>query len=102
MVADSTEQAREDLCREWSASKALWVSDLGSSGYASAVERQELSAEREYAIRLNQLVAHREAIVAAISLDHSKQLGLLNEKIAEHEKDLEDLDPNARESCYTR
>jgi conjugative relaxase-like TrwC/TraI family protein len=95
LVSDDLGQAKEDLVREWSSSKRpRWVSDLGSPGLvvAPAVERQELSPERQYAIALAHLVAKREALLAVIPPNHSKRLGLLSEKIAEHEQDLVDLE----------
>jgi hypothetical protein len=58
---------------------------------APALERSELSPEREYAIGLAHLVAKREALLAAIPPDHSKQLGLVKDQIAEQERDLKDL-----------
>jgi conjugative relaxase-like TrwC/TraI family protein len=93
-VSDDTGQAKEDLLREWSTSKRpRWVSDLGSPEQTPApVQRRELSPERDYAIRLARLVAKREVLLSSIPQDDSKRLALLNEKIAEHEQDLRDLD----------
>ena len=93
LVSDSTGQAKEDLVREWSASRRpQWVSDLfsGLREPAPAVDRNEISPEREYAVGLAQLVAKREALLAAIPRDHSKGLGLVKQMIAEYEKDLQD------------
>jgi hypothetical protein len=95
-VADDTEQAAEDLRREWSVSKRpRWVSDLGFADAPQAnapYERPELSPEREYALRLAHLVAQREAVVAAIPPDHSKLLGPLEESMARHRQELRDLE----------
>jgi conjugative relaxase-like TrwC/TraI family protein len=94
-VADDTEQAAEDLSREWSVSKRpRWVSDLrlpDGPRPEVAFERPELSPEREYALRLARLVAQREALLGAIPVDDSKKLGLVKEQIAEQEQDLRDL-----------
>jgi hypothetical protein len=94
-VSDDTGQAKEDLVREWSSSmRPRWVSDVvfPEQTPAPAVERRELSPEREYAVRLAHLVARRKALLSAIPPDHSKRLGLLKERITEHEQDLEDLE----------
>jgi conjugative relaxase-like TrwC/TraI family protein len=95
LVSDDLGQAKEDLVREWSSSKRpRWVSDLSSPEHvpAPSLERQELSPDRQNAIRLAHLVATREAILAVIPPDHSRRLDLVKEKIVEYEQDLVDLE----------
>jgi hypothetical protein len=67
VVADSVEQAAEDLCREWKVERRLtWVIDR-----SAATERRAAGRPRDVdaALRRGELVAERHAILAAVPAD---------------------------------
>ncbi len=94
-VADDEGQAREDLRREWSASRrARWASELGlpeDKAPAPAREEPVLSDGQRCAIRLAHLQAQRAAVIGAIPADRSEELASVEKEIATTRRDLMDL-----------
>jgi hypothetical protein len=77
VVADSADQAREDLCREWGTDRRLgWVIDTGTSitDPRSAELSPTVARPMRDALRRGRLLAERAAIVAVAPADPSAHI----------------------------
>lgn len=77
VVADSIDQAREDLRREWGTDRRLsWVIDTGLAieDPAAVESSRRVARPMRDAIRRGRLVAERDAILAVIPPDPTPQL----------------------------
>src|SRR5581483_4987381 len=90
VIADSVDQAAEDLCRDWAVDhRARWAIDPGTPATDPlAVERDDRApAGMPAALRLARLQAERQAVAAAIPPDPAPELALVERQLAELRRD---------------
>jgi hypothetical protein len=94
VVADSLEQAAEDLQREWSSERRpFWAIDSGTPAtHALAVEDEpDAPEEMREALRRARLSAEREAVAAVIPPDPTSELVRSNQTLAQLQQRCADL-----------
>ena len=94
VVADDTDQAREDLIREWSAERRpAWVIDSGTPATdPAAVEAsQRVARPMRDALRRGRLAAERAAIAAVIPPDPSAEILTVEKDLGRILRQREDL-----------
>jgi hypothetical protein len=94
VVADSVEQATEDLCRSWSQSRRIgWAIDRGTPAPgADVTEPARPSPALSASLRHARLVAEREALAAVIPADPRYALRDAERRVQHLELALNDLD----------
>ncbi|HEX8770082.1 MAG TPA: MobF family relaxase, partial [Acidimicrobiales bacterium] len=94
VVADSAEQAAEDLCRSWSQSRRIgWAIDRGTPAPgADVTEAAPLSPVLSASLRHARLLAEREALAAVIPADPGYALRDAERRVQQLEYALKGLD----------
>jgi hypothetical protein len=92
-VADSVEQAAEDLGRTWSHSRRIgWAIDRGTPAAGIGAEEVPDAPAVSASLRHARLVAEREAVAAAVPSDPTSALYRTRNTVDRLQRKLEDLD----------
>jgi hypothetical protein len=94
VVADSLDQAAEDLTRDWAVEhRTRWAIDSGTPATEPLAVEHHPDAPRgqRAALRLARLEAERQAVAAAIPPDPSAELADVNRQLADLRQDRTDL-----------
>jgi hypothetical protein len=94
VVADTLDQAVEELARDWAAERrARWAIDSGTPATEPLAVEQHPDAPsgQRAALRHARLEAERRAVAAAIPPDHSAELADVDRRISELRRDRNDL-----------
>jgi len=95
VVADSAEQAVDDLGRSWSQSRRIgWAIDRGTPSPGLEIAESSTGASRDItaSVRHGRLVAEREAVAAVVPVDSGPDYYTARNRVRHLEMELKDLD----------